>query len=144
MLNFVFSLVLLSQLQAPAGSVIELPQIIEPAYSATAVTAGSQGAVEVTLDVERGFKINRIPQMQLNLEPVAGLTLAETRLLSPTEDPKATDTYYVDVPGFTVNVEAARPGTFEIPGELVYFFCNTADGYCARQIVDVSIPVRAE
>jgi hypothetical protein len=75
---------------------------------------------------------------------VAGLAFAESRLLSPTEDPKSTDTYYVDVPGFTVNLRAARPGAYEIPGELVYFFCNKADGYCARQTVDVSIPVRAE
>jgi hypothetical protein len=141
--NLLFGLLLGSQLQL-AGGVIELPQIIEPEYSGTRVTAGSVGAIEVALEVREGFKINRIPQMQLNLETVNGLTLAETRLLSPTEDPKATDSYYVDVPGFTVNVEAARAGTFEIPGELVYFFCNTADGYCSRQIVDVSIPVRAE
>jgi len=140
-INVIFAFAALFQLQLSGGS-FELPQIIEPEYSQASLTAGTPGVVQVDMDVRDGFKINRIPQMQLNLEAVDGLTLAETRLLSPSEDPKTTDTYYVDVPGFTVDVEAARAGSYEIPGELVYFFCNTADGYCSRQIVDVSIPVR--
>ena len=142
MLNFVFGFMLLSQLQLAGG--IELPQIVEPKYSGRAVKAGSTATVEVSLAVRDGFLINRIPQMQLVLEPVDGVALAETTLLSPTEDPKSTDSYYVDVPGFTVSLRAARTGTFEIPGELVYFFCSKADGYCARQTADVKIPVRAE
>lgn len=142
MLSFLFGFVLLSQLQLTGA--VELPQIIEPGYGEAVVSAGSAGFVEVSLDVRDGFLINRIPQMQLNLKHVDGLTLPETQLLSSSEDPKATDTYYVDVPGFTVSVRAVRPGNYEIPGELVYFFCNKADGYCARQIVEVSIPVRAE
>lgn len=143
MLNFVFAVILLNQLQLNGGA-FELPQIIEPVYSNTVVTAGEPAAVRVNLDVREGFKINRVPQMQLNLEPVQGLTLSETRLLSPSEDPRATDSYYVDIPDFAVRVTAGRPGTYQIPGKLVYFFCNTADGYCSRQILDVHIPVRAD
>lgn len=142
MLSFLLGIVVLSQLQLTGT--IELPQIIEPHYSGATVSAGTSGLVEVSLEVREGFVINRVPQMQLNLESVRGLTLAETELRSPTEDPKSTDSYYVDVPPFTVSVRAARAGNFEIPGELVYFFCNKADGYCSRQSIEVKIPVRAE
>ena len=141
MLNFVIGLFLLSQLQLSGA--IDLPQIIEPEFTGTTVSAGSPSVIEVALEVRDGFLINRIPQMQLNLETVDGMTLAETRFVSSSEDPKSTDTYYVDVPGFAIGVEALRPGQFKIPGELVYFFCNKADGYCSRQIVEVEIPVRA-
>lgn len=142
MLSLFVGFVLVLQLQA-LGT-IELPQIITPEYPEEAITAGRPARVEVALKVREGFLINRIPQMQLELEAVPGLDIAELQMASPTEDPKSTDSYYVDVPGFTVNVQAARAGSWEIPGELVYFFCNTADGYCARQTAEVSIPVRAE
>ena len=142
MLSLVFGFVLLSQLQLT--TTFEIPQIIQPEYSDTVVGAGSPGFVQVSLDVREGFLINRIPQMELNLEAVDGLVLTETKLLSPMEDPKSTDSYYVEVPGFAVNLRAARAGSYEIPGELVYYFCSKADGYCSRQTVEVSIPVRAE
>lgn len=142
MLNFLLGLALFSQLQL--NGVFELPQIIEPEYSGGVLAAGNSGFVEVTMEVRDGFLINRIPQMQLNLQPVDGVTLAQTRLLSPEDDPKSTDTYYAEVPGFTVNLRATRPGSYVIPGELVYFFCNKADGYCSRQTVEVRIPIRAE
>jgi hypothetical protein len=141
-LSVLFSLVLVLQLQA-LGT-IELPQIITPEFSEEAIPSGRTAAVGVTLEVREGFLINRIPQMQPKLKEVAGLDIAELELVSPAEDPKSTDSYYVDVPGFEVRVLARQAGSWEIPGELVYFFCNTADGYCARQTVEVSIPVRAE
>lgn len=142
MLSLFIGLVLASQLQALGN--IELPQIITPEYADEAIAPGSPASVQVALKVREGFLINRIPQMQLELEAVPGLDIAELELVSPTEDPKSTDSYYVDVPPFTIDVRAARAGSWEIPGELVYFFCNTADGYCARQTAKVSIPVRAE
>ena len=143
MLNFVFAgILLLTQLQLPDGGLGQgLPQIVRPNYSADPIGPGRQGEVVVSLDVLDGYVINRIPQMQLKLESVRGLTLAESEMLSPTEDPKSTDSYYVDVPDFTVSFEATRAGRYEIPGELTYFFCSLADGFCSRQIIAVNLPV---
>jgi hypothetical protein len=141
-LCFLLAMLLAPQLQL--SGTIELPKIIQPEYSEAVVATGGPASVSVTLKVRKGFVINRTPQMQLNLDTVDGLTLPETHFLSPTEDPKSSDSYYVDVPAFRVSLRADRPGNFEIPGELVYFFCNKADGYCSRQSIEVSIPVRAE
>ena len=142
MVNFSFGIILLlSQL---VGLGAGLPQIVEPHYSEEAIVAGSSGEIVVSLEVLDGYKINRIPQMQLKLTEVDGLALSETHMISPSEDPKATSDYYVDVPNFDVEVEAAAAGVYEIPGELVYFFCSLADGFCSRQTVDVKVPVIVE
>ena len=142
MVNFSFGIILLlSQLVGLGGG---LPQVVEPQYSEKAIAAGGSGEVIVSLDVLDGYVINRVPQMQLKLEDVDGLALAETNMISSSEDPKSTDEYYVDVPNFNVEVEAATTGEYEIPGELVYFFCSVADGFCSRQIIDVNVPVTVQ
>jgi hypothetical protein len=45
---------------------------------------------------------------------------------------------------FTIGVTAARPGIYTLSGELVYFFCSQADGFCARQTLNVAVPVVAD
>ena len=142
MMNFAFGFVFaMTQLVSAGGG---LPQVVEADYSSGNVIAGQAGQVAVSLDVRDGYLINHTPPMQLNLEPVNGLTLSETRMVSPSLDPDSTDVYYVNVPDFTIGVQAARPGAYEVPGELVYFFCSKADGFCARQTLDVNVPVVAE
>ena len=142
MVNFGFGIILLlSQLLTLGGG---LPQVMEANYSDDAIEAGAGGEVVVSFDVLDGYVINRIPAIQLKLETIEGVTHDAARLESPSEDPKSTDEYYVDVPAFNVAVEAAVAGEYEIPGELVYFFCSKSDGFCSRQIVDVVVPVTAE
>jgi hypothetical protein len=142
MVNFGFGIILLlSQLLSLGGG---LPQVMEANYSDDAVEAGATGEVVVSFDVLDGYVINRVPPVQLKLQPVEGLVHDAANLVSPSEDPKSTDEYYVDVPTFDVEVEAAMAGDYEIPGQLVYFFCSKSDGFCSRQIVDVVIPVTAE
>ena len=142
MVNFSFGIILLlSQLVGLGGG---LPQVVDLHYSEKAISGGGSGEVIVSLDVRDGYVINRVPQMQLKLEEVDGLALVETNMIASSEDPKSTDDYYVDVPNFNVEVEAAKAGEYKIPGELVYFFCSVADGFCSRQIVDVNVPVTVE
>ncbi len=139
MVNFAAGIILLlAQLSGPGAG---LPQVMEPAYSETAIPAGEKGEVKVSFDVREGYVINRIPPIQLKLEGIEGLTLKDTSLVSSSEDPKSKDEYYVDVPTFDVVVEAAEAGTYEIPATLVYFFCSQADGFCSRQVVDTAVPV---
>jgi len=142
MVNFGFGIILvLFQLVSLGGG---LPQVMAANYSDAAVEAGASGEVVVSFGVLDGYVINRMPPIQLKLQPVYGLTHDAANLVSPSEDPQSDDEYYVDVPTFIVEVEAAAAGEYEIPGELVYFFCSKSDGFCSRQIVDVVVPVMAE
>ena len=139
MVNFAVGIILLlAQLSGPGAA---LPQVMEPSYSEKSIPAREKGEVKVSFDVKEGYVINRIPPIQLKLEAVEGLTLTETNLVSPSQDPKSTDEYYVVVPTFDVVVEASTAGTYEIPATLVYFFCSKADGFCSRQVVDTAVPV---
>ncbi len=121
-----------------------LPQVAEADYSGGSMAAGRPGEVVLSLDVREGYLINHTPPMQLKLDTVAGLTLNQTEFVSDALDPDSTDVYYVNVPDFRIGVTADRAGAYEVPGELVYFFCSIADGFCARQTLDVSLPVVAE
>lgn len=142
MMNFAFgSIFAMAQLVSAGGA---LPQVVEAGYSSQSVAAGQIGEVVLSLEVRDGYLINHTPPMQLKLQAVDGLTLSETSMVSPSLDPDSTDVYYVNVPDFNVGVRAARPGVYEVPGELVYFFCSKADGFCARQTLDVSVPFVAE
>jgi len=47
------------------------------------------------------------------------------------------------LPSIKVPVTVAKPGRYEIPGKLVYFFCSKADGFCARNVLDFKINVLA-
>jgi hypothetical protein len=121
-----------------------LPQVMAPSYATEGVEAGRDGVVTVSFDVIDGYAINRVPAIQLKLEAVDGIVLAESSMISPEKDPKSDDVYYVDVPEFDVSLKAAKAGKYEIPGTLIYFFCSKADGFCSRQIVDVTVPVTVQ
>lgn len=138
---FLGALMLSAQLVATSPGT--LPQVVRAEYPSGEIRVGQEAEIQVALAVREGYLINHTPPMQLKLEPVAGLSLAESTLTSPSLDPDSTDVYYVHVPEFTVGVTAARPGTYTVPGELVYFFCSQADGFCARQTLDVAVPVAA-
>ncbi len=141
MVNVAVGIILvLAQLSGPGAS---LPQVMEPSYSTDAVAVG-KGEVTVSFDVRKGYVINRVPSIQLKLDAIDGLTLRETNMTSSPDDPKSTDEYYVDVPTFSLAVESAESGRYDIPGKLVYFFCSKADGFCSRQVVDVKIPLTVE
>ena len=135
------SMLILAQLVGLGGG--GLPQVMEPRYSEDIVAAGESGEVVVSFAVVDGYAINRVPAIRLELEDVEGLTHNAAKLVSPADDPKSTDDYYVDVPSFRVQVSVAAAGEYEIPGELIYFFCSKADGFCSRQIIDVVVPVAA-
>ncbi len=139
---FIGALMLGAQLVATSPGT--LPQVVTAEYPSGEIRVGQGAEVQVALAVREGYLINHTPPMQLKLEPVSGLSFAESTLTSPALDPASTDVYYVNVPEFRIGVTAARPGTYTVPGELVYFFCSKADGFCARQTLDVSVPVVAD
>ena len=140
MLRAVFgAMILVAQLSGPGGS---LPQILQTDFRPVSpMKAGIRGEVAVTFTALKGYAVDRTLPFTLNLTPVAGVTLMKTELKASPDDPKAKDQYYVDLPVIKVPVTAAKPGKYEIPGKLTYFFCSKTDGFCSRQMLDVKMPV---
>ena len=135
-------ILLVAQLSGPGAS---LPQVLTPGYKPSApIIAGKRGEVVVSFNMLRGFAINRTPPMSLKLEAIPGVKLAKSEFISPADDPKSKDKYYVDLPTMKVPVTAAKAGKYEIPGKLVYFFCSKTDGFCSRQVLDVKVPVTVQ
>src|SRR5438128_2611071 len=133
---------LVSQLSGVGG---KLPQILQPDFKPSApIKAGKRGEVAVSFTALKGYSIDRTLPMTLKLSAVPGVTLIKADLTAPSNDPKAKDQYYVDLPVIKVPLTAAKPGKYEVPGKLTYFFCSKADGFCSRQIIDVKMPVAAE
>lgn len=127
------------------GSGGDLPQILKPDYKPVAsIKAGKKGEVTMSFNLMKGYAINKTPPMTLKLTAVPGVTLDKTDFTTSSEDPKSKDEYYVDLPSIKVPVTAAKAGKYEIPGKLVYFFCSKSDGFCARKVEDVKIPVTAQ
>ena len=128
-----------SQLTGPGGV---LPQILHPDFKPAApLKAGKRGEVTVAFSVVKGYVIDRTLPLTLKLTPVPGVTLAKADLAASGKDPKAKDQYYVDLPTITVLVTAVKPGKYEVPAKLKYFFCNKADGFCSYQVLDVKMPI---
>jgi len=143
MLNFVLGLLLsMGQLSGPGGS---LPQILHPDYKTAApVKAGKRIEVLVSFTAAKGYAIDRTLPLTLKLTAVPGVSLIKTDFAASPHDPKAKDQYYVDLPILRIPLTTAKPGKYEIPGKLKYFFCSKADGFCSFQVLDVKIPVQVE
>ena len=132
-------MILLAQLSGPGGG---LPQILQTDFKAVSpIRVGKPGEVAVTFTSLKGYAVDRTLPMTLKLTPVAGVTVPKTELKASGDDPKAKDQYYVDLPVIKVPVTVSKPGKYEVPGKLTYFFCSKTDGFCSRQVLDVKMPV---
>jgi len=121
------AILLLTQLSGPGGG---LPQILQADFKPVApIRARVAGEVAVMFTALKGYAVDRTLPMMLTLTPVSGNKLAKTEFKASPDDPKAKEQYYVDLPVIKVCVIAARPGKYEIPGKLTFFFCSKADGF---------------
>ena len=134
------TLVLLLQLTGLGNG---LPAVLKSDMKPVTVKAGQKAEVTIAFNLMDGYAINRTPPMNLKLTTVPGLTLLKVEFTTSPDDPKSKDEYYVDLPSIKVPVTVAKPGRYEIPGKLVYFFCSKADGFCARNVLDFKINVLA-
>ena len=143
MLKSVFGVMfLLTQLTGPGAA---LPQVLHPDFKSDGpVKAGKKNEITVSFGLLKGYAINHTPPISLKLTATPGVTLGKTDFETPSKDPNSKDEYYVELPSLTVPVTAAKAGTYEIPGKLVYFFCSKSDGFCSRQTLDVKIPLTAQ
>jgi hypothetical protein len=143
MLNYVFGVMFVfSQLSGAGGS---LPQILHPDFKPPSpIKAGKKFEVIVLFTATKGYSIDRTLPLTLKLTAVPGLAFEKTDLAASSNDPKAKDNYYVDLPTIKVPVTASKAGKYEVPGKLKYFFCSKTDGFCSFQILDVRIPFSVE
>ena len=136
------TLLLMAQLVAPN---VTIPQVRSAKFStAGPVQVGRKADVTVSFNLRDGYKINRDPTITLSVVPVSGVKLDKTDIEASPIDRKSKDEYYVDLPTLKLGVTAAKAGKYELPGKLTYFFCSKSDGFCARQTVDVKIPLQVE
>ena len=143
MLNLAIGIALFLAQLTGLGSA--LPQILQPEFNPTApIKAGTKGEVTVSFKLLQGYLINHTPPIGLKLTATPDVKLDKADFTTPASDPKSKDEYYVDLPTLKVPVTAAKAGRYEIPGQLVYYFCSKADGFCSRQTLGVKIPVTVE
>ena len=142
-MHFVLGILLMAQLSLPAGKA--LPQVMTPSFKPVALAkAGQMADIAVSFKVNKPYAINRTPQITLKLTEVPGIILAKAEIAASSDDPKSKDEYFVDLPTIHVVATAAKPGKYEVPGKLTYFFCNKSDGYCAKQTMDVKVPLQVQ
>jgi hypothetical protein len=142
-MQFVFGILLMAQLTLPPG--VALPQVMSASFTPVSVVkAGQKADIAVSFSVNKPYVINRTPQITLKLIETPGVKLAKMDLVASPDDPKSKDEYYVDLPKLHVVATAAKPGKYEIPGKLTYFFCNKSDGFCSKQTVDVKVPLQVQ
>ncbi|HEX4825231.1 MAG TPA: hypothetical protein VFV19_13065 [Candidatus Polarisedimenticolaceae bacterium] len=124
------------------------PVKIAVSVSPTAVTAGGDAKATFQLTPNPGIKLNKYPKIKIRIPESAGLvSAAEASIGNPA--PPAADNldanYYhgaVDPLAVTVHLDAAAAkGKHDLQGELRYFYCVAASGYCAPAKVAVTIPV---
>src|SRR4026208_2430631 len=141
MLNVLLGMILVvGQLSAPGSG---LPRVLTPEYKAS-FAAGKKADLTVSFNLLKGYAINKKKAISLTLTPVPGIKLDKTEFTASPNDPKSTDEYYVELPTLKVPVVVGKPGKYEVPGKLVYFFCSKADGFCSRQVIDVKVPITAQ
>jgi hypothetical protein len=142
-MQFVFGILLMAQLSLPPGA--SLPQVMSASFKPPAMAkVGQKADIAVSFVAIKGFVIDRTPQITLKLTEVPGLKLAKAEIAASPIDPKSKDEYFVDLPTIHVVATAAKPGKFEVPGKLTYFFCNKSDGFCSKQTVDVKVPLQVQ
>ena len=146
----IVALVLLGQaaLAAPVKPP-ENPAKITISVAPEAVAPGGQAEVTVTIDPISGVKINRYPQIKLQVPDQDGLVdEAEVRVGSATPlplDDKGTNFWkHVDPVQLTLQVDAdAASGEHELDAKLTYYYCLSGN-FCAPKRLAVTIPIDVE
>jgi len=142
-MQFVFGILLMAQLSLPPGATP--PQVMSAVFKpAATVKAGQKADIAVSFNVIKPYAINRTPEITLKLTEVPGVKIAKKEIVASSVDPKSKDEYFVELPTIHVEATAAKPGKYEVPGKLTYFFCNKSDGYCAKQTTDIKVPLQVQ
>lgn len=111
------------------------------------VAAGGRAQVTVRLEPIAGVQINRYPQITLKVPASEGLVAAGEAAVGSTAPPPPSmlDSNYFDtVDPLTLELlvdESAPHGKHSVAGQLTYFYCVKASGFCAPKKTSVEIPL---
>lgn len=131
---------------ALAPAVPKEPARVEVTISPSTVAAGEEARVVVRLTPAAGVKINRYPKIKLKVPGQAGLVEAAEVAIGNSAPPppdQIEKNYFktVDPVELKFRVEPGAPvGEHRIAGQLSYYYCVAASGFCAPARVPVSIP----
>ena len=113
-----------------------------------AVAAGGEAKATLELTPNPGIKLNKYPKIKIRIPEAAGLVAAAEASIGNAAPPPADNldaNYYhgaVDPLSVIFRVDrTAGRGKHDVAGELRYFYCVAASGYCAPAKVAVTIPV---
>ncbi len=132
-----FSLFSLCGLLAPAGiSPVNAQDEddhlkISVEIAADTLAAGTASELLVTFRPKKGFHVNAVPPVGLELDSGVVATLADSVIV-----PRDTATGYMDTRGtvrqrFTL-LGSAAAGRTELSGTLTYYYCSDEEGWCRR------------
>jgi hypothetical protein len=115
-------------------------------------TAAAGDEVEVTLRLrpKPGIKVNRYPRITLKVAAVEGLVGAGQASVGNDEPPppdKLETNYFKTVDPVVLRLTldaAASSGEHVVSGDVKYFYCVAASGFCAPKKVTVQIPVTVQ
>src|SRR5262245_3183145 len=132
-----------------AGEDAEAPPVkVAVTVSPSAVAAGTEAKATLQLTPNPGIKLNKYPKIKIRIPESAGLVGAAEASIGNPGPPPADNldaNYYhgaVDPLSVTFRLDpAAGKGRHDVAGELRYFYCVAASGYCAPAKVAVTIPV---
>lgn len=123
------------------------PALVQVEVSPAAISPGAEATITVRLEPAKGIKINRYPRTRLVLDGSDGIVAAgEASVGNDTPPPpdKMATNYFEQVDPLTLTVrvaDRAAPGAHHVEGQLTYFYCMPANGFCAPKRETVRIPV---
>jgi len=123
------------------------PAKIEVEVAPKAVEPGGEALVTLRVVPKDGVKINRYPKIKLTVPEVEGVILsAEGTLGNPKPPPVDNpESNYFNSPEpleLELQIDPNAPsGRRKIEGQVKYFYCVAASGFCAPAKADVKIPV---
>ena len=113
------------------------------------VAAGAAANVVLQLEPKSGVKINKYPRITLKVAEHDGLSAGAEGSAgadAPPPPDRMDDNYFPKDGIAPVRLELpiaadATPGSYEVEGQLKFFYCVSASGFCAPSKQTVSIPV---
>lgn len=126
---------------------IKEPAKIVVTTAPEAAPAGSDSVVTLQLTPAPGIKINKYPKIQLKVAAQEGLVAAASAAIGNSEPPppdQIEGNYFKTVDPVELKLPiaaSATPGKHEVPGQLTYYYCVAASGFCAPAKVPVTIPI---
>ena len=123
------------------------PATVNVAVATEGVAPGEPAELVFTVVPAEGVKINRYPKIKVRVEAVDGLVGEAATEYGNAKPPPANDmesNYFKKPEPIVVDLQlspSAATGEHQLRGEVKYYYCVSASGYCAPAKAEVTIPL---